>query len=99
MRLWHLTFGVVVVAVILSLAQDPVGCAAVIVFFTGLGEIFLATTALLVLFQTLGALGEARGPVAHIQAVAATTVVVVLASSLMWGWLFIGFRLLQVAVA
>jgi hypothetical protein len=99
MRLWHCLLGVLAVAVVLALVQDPVGCAAVIVFFTGLGEAFVGTASLLMLFQTLGALGEAQGLQDHAHALAATAVVLALGTAFMWGWLLAGLWLLQVAVA
>lgn len=99
MRLAHLLFGVLVVAIVLAMARDPVGCAAVVVFFTGLGEVVFGTASLLLLFQTLGALGEAQGFVAHVQALAATAAVLAAGTMLMWVWLFAGLWILQVAVA
>jgi hypothetical protein len=99
MRLWHLVFGIVVCSVVLSLARDPVGRVAVIVFVTGLGEVIMGTTALLALFQTLGALGEAETLVAHVEAIAFTAVVLAAATALMTGWLWIGAWLVRAAVA
>ena len=98
MRLWHLALLTLVTAVILSLASDPVGRVSVIVFLTGLGDVALGTTALLALFQTLGAIGEARGFVAHVEAIAATTVVLLVASALMTGWLCARACLVKAAV-
>src|SRR3954470_8228651 len=99
MRLWHLTLGVLITACVLSLSRDPAGAVAVIVFITGLGEVVLGTTAIMALFQTLGALGEARGLAAHAEALVATTVVLTVATAIMCGWLFIGAWIVQVAVA
>ena len=39
------------------------GRIALIVFVTALGEVVIGTTAVLALFQTIGALGEAKGSV------------------------------------
>jgi hypothetical protein len=99
MRLWHLLLTVLLGALLLSAARDPVAIVAVIVFVTGLGEVVLGTTAIMALFQTLGALGTARGLTAHAEALVATTVVLAVATALMTGWLFIGAWIVQAAVA
>jgi len=99
MRLWHFTLTIVLVALVLSAAQDPVATVAAIVFVTGLGEVVLGTTAIMALFQTLGALGEARGLVAHAEALVATSVVLAVATAIMSAWLFVGAWIVQVAVA
>ena len=82
MRLWHL-------AVFNSCAghraghrSGTVGRIALIIFFTAQGEVVLGTTAVLALFQTIGAIGMARGLFEHGQAVAATTLVLIIAR---WG--------------
>jgi hypothetical protein len=98
MRIAHLIFVVALAAIVLSIARDDVGRVAVIVFFTGLGEVVLGTTALMALFQTLGALGEARGPAAHVEALVATTAVLAAATALMSACLFVGAWLVQASV-
>jgi hypothetical protein len=99
MRLWHLLFSVALVAFILVMIRDPVGCVAVIVFFTGLGEVFFGTTALLLLFQTVGSFGEAKGFLAHVEALVATAMVLFVATAVMSAWLFIGAWLVQASVS
>ncbi|MHC5537785.1 hypothetical protein ACYOEI_06100 [Singulisphaera rosea] len=99
MRLWHLVVIILVLSVVLSMTRDPVGRVAVVVFLTGLGEIAMGTTALLALFQTLGALGEAKGLSAHAEAMAATAVVLGVATATMTGWLWVGLWLVQASVA
>jgi hypothetical protein len=99
MRLWHLTLTIVIVALVLGAARDPVATVAIIVFITGLGEVVVGTTAIMALFQTLGALGEAKGLAAHAEALVATTLVLTVATAIMCGWLFIGAWIVQVAVA
>jgi len=98
MRLWHLILGVIVFSVVLSLIRDPVGRVAVIVFFTGLGEVVLGTSAIMALFQTLGALGEAKGLVAHSEALAATAFVLGIATGTMTAWLWVGAWLVKTTV-
>jgi hypothetical protein len=98
MRLWQWVFGILLLAMILAMIRDPVGCVAVIVFFTGVGEVFFGTAALLALFQTLGAFGEAKGFLAHAEAVAATALVLSAATALMTAWLFLGAWLVSVSV-
>jgi hypothetical protein len=75
MRLWHLVFGILVIAIALSVARDPADRVAPIVFRTGTGEVVVGTTMVLALFQTAGAIGEAKGLPAHVGAPATTTLV------------------------
>ena len=98
MRLWHLTVAILVLAVILSIVRDPVGRVALIVFVTALGEAALGLTAVMALFQTIGAIGMARGLLDHAEALAATTLVLLVATAIMSFWLFIGAWLVQATV-
>src|SRR5262245_17633038 len=98
MRIWHLVFAVGVSALVLTIGRDPVGRVALIVFVTALGEVILVTTAILALFQTIGAMGMARGLLAHMEAAAATTLVLVIATAIMSIWLFIGAWMVQVSI-
>jgi len=95
MRLWHLALAVLVLGVVFSIIRDPVGRIALIVFLTALGEVIFGTTAVLALFRTIGAIGMARGLFAHAQAVAATTLVLIIATTVMSTWLFMGSWLVQ----
>jgi hypothetical protein len=94
MRLWHVASLVAATAFILTLARDPITRIFLIVFTTGLGEVVFGLTAVMALFQTVGALGEAKGLADHAEALMATSVVVGLATALMSGWLFVGFWLI-----
>jgi hypothetical protein len=98
MRLWHLFVVIMVLGAVLAIARDPVGRIALIVFVTALGEVVIGTTSILALFQTIGSLGEAKGLVAHAEAVATTTLVLVLATALMSSWLFAGAWLVQASL-
>ena len=98
MRLWHLFVFIIALGMVLAISRDPVGRIALIVFFTALGEVVFGTTAVLALFQTIGALGEAKGLVAHAEAVATTTLVLVIATAVMSAWLFVGAWLVQAAI-
>ncbi len=98
MRLWQLTFAVATLAVVMTIARDPTGRAFVIVFTTGLGEVVLGLTSIMALFQTVGAIGEAKRLSDHVEAVAATTAVLALGSVLMSAWLFVGAWLVAVLV-
>jgi hypothetical protein len=98
MRLWHLFVFILALGCVLAIIRDPVGRIALIVFFTALGEVIIGTTAVLALFQTIGAIGEAKGLVAHAEAVASTTLVLVLATAVMWYWLFAGAWLVQASL-
>ena len=98
MRLWHLVVFILAMGLVLAIVRDPVGRIALIVFTTALGEVVIGTTAVLALFQTIGSLGEAKGVVAHAEAVATTTLVLILAVALMSSWLFAGAWLVQATV-
>jgi hypothetical protein len=95
MRLWHLVAAVLFVALLLSISRDEVGRVALIVFFTGLAEVFLGTTALMLLFRTVGGIGEAHDATTYIEAVSATLLVILIASLLMNGVLWVGVTLVQ----
>ena len=95
MRLWHLVVVILVVGILLAISRDVVGRIALIVFLTCLGEVVFGTTAVMALFQTIGALGMARGLFEHGQAVAATTLVLIGATAVMSTWLFMGAWLIQ----
>jgi hypothetical protein len=98
MRLWHLVVVILALGVIFTIVRDPVGRIALIVFTTGLGEVIFGTTAIMALFQTIGAIGEAKGLFAHVEAIASTTLVLVIATSVMSLWLFAGGWLVQAAI-
>lgn len=94
MRLWHLTIAVLFTSLVLAIARSEVGRVGLVVFVTALGEVALGTTALMQLFQTLGEFGAARTLVAHLEALVATVLVLVVASALMNGLLWVGMYLL-----
>ena len=98
MRLWHVLFAVAAVALGMYLAREPVTRVLMIVVVTGLGEVALGLAAVMALFQTVGALGEARGTGEHAEAVAATTVVLAAATAAMSGCLYVGFWLVAATV-
>ncbi len=98
MRISTLIFAVLVIGMILGIARDEVGRVAVIIFFTGLGTVVAGVTSIMALFQTIGALGEARSLVAHVEALAATVLVMMLGSSAILGVMFGGVLLVQWAM-
>jgi hypothetical protein len=75
------------------------GRVALIVFVTGRGEVVFGMTSLLALFESVGSLGEAKGPVAHVEAIAVTALVLAVATTVMSAWLFLRIWLVRVAVA
>lgn len=91
MRLFHLMVLVALLSVLMALARDPFTRAFLIVFVIGLGEVFLGLASVMSLFQTFGALGSARGLVEHAEALAATSIVLAIATAMMGGWFFAGF--------
>ncbi len=90
MRLWHLVFAVAIVSVVMTLVRDEAGRVGVIVFIFGAGECAFGIAALMALFRTVGAIGQARGLIAHAAAIVATTLVLATASMIMVAWLFVG---------
>ncbi|HEU5116260.1 MAG TPA: hypothetical protein VFT74_06230 [Isosphaeraceae bacterium] len=98
MRLWHILFAVMVVALVMAISRNDAGRVAIIVFIGGLGEVVLGTTALMHLFKTIGQFGAARGLLAHLEALMATVVVLVLATASMNAVMWIGIILLQITV-
>jgi hypothetical protein len=98
MRLWHLFVLILALSVIFTIVRDPVGRIALIVFMTGLGEVVIGTTAVMALFQTIGAFGEAKGLFAHAEAVATTALVLIIATTIMSTWLFAGVWLVRASI-
>ena len=98
MKLWHLVVFILFLGMVLSIVRDPVGRIALIVFVTALGEVVFGATAVLALFQTIGALGEAKGLFAHAEAVATTALVLIVATTIMSSWLFAGAWLVQASL-
>ena len=98
MRLSTLCFVVVVLAVMFTLMRDEVGRVGVIVFVTGLIMTVAGTAALLALFTTIGALGEARTLYHHVEALVATALVLAVGSSGMLGAMFLGAYFIELAI-
>ncbi len=98
MRLSTTMFFVLVLAVAFALLRDEVGRVAVIVFITGLGVTVGGLMAIMTLFQTLGAFGEARTLAAHVEALASTVLVLAISSVGMLATMFAGAYLVQWAV-
>jgi hypothetical protein len=90
MRLLQLLFVIALIAVGMAVSRDPIGRVFLVVFLTGVGEFAFGLTAVMALFQTVGAFGEARSVQAHLEAVAATGFVLAIATAVMSGWLFAG---------
>lgn len=95
MRLIHLLFAVFFIAIGMAIARDEVGRVALVVFFTGLGEFVFGLVAIMTLFQTIGAIGEAHRLQEYLQAIAATAVVLFVATATMNGLLWAGMSILQ----
>jgi hypothetical protein len=95
MRILHLILLVFFTAIILTLAREPAGRVAIVVFFTGLAECIFGTMAIMSLFQTVGAIGEADRPVAYLEAIIRTALVLLVATLTMNGLLWIGVWLVQ----
>lgn len=98
MRLLTLMFFILVLAVAFALLRDEVGRVAVIVFVTGLGVTVGGLAAIMSLFQTLGAFGEARTLPAHVEALAASALVLAFGSGAMLATMFAGAWLVRWAI-
>jgi len=90
MRIWHLTLMILVAAVILAVTREVFGRVMVAMLLTGIGEVALGTAAVMSLFRTLGGLGHASGLLAHVEALTASFLVLLIAATLMLGLLWIG---------
>jgi hypothetical protein len=99
MRVWHLSFVVLVAAVGMTVARELPGQVFLVMFLTGIAEVACATAALMTLFKTVGSFGKAESLMAHAEAVAATALVLILATAVMTGLLWLMGSVLQTVVA
>ena len=95
MRLWQLLLGVAFVAALLVVGREPAGLVFLIVFSTAVGEVGFGLAAVMALFQTVGAIGEAKGFYEHFEALTATSIVLALGTVSMSACLFAGFWLIE----
>ncbi len=95
MRLWHVLALIFLIAMVLSVCQNEYGRITIILFTIGVGEVILGAFALMNLFQTVGAFGKARTLIAHVEALAATALVLAVASFSMTAVLWLGGLVLQ----
>ncbi len=89
-KLQTLAFVILIAAFVLAMCRDPAGRVGVIVFVTGSGAVALGLAAVMALFQTIGSIGLARGLLEHAEALAATTLVLVVGTAAMSFWIFAG---------
>jgi hypothetical protein len=93
MRIWHNILLVYLAALTLTLCRDPAGRVSIIVFLTGVAELICATSAVMMLFQTLGSIGEAKGLVGRLQGLVASACVLIIAGGMMAGTLAFGLMM------
>ena len=98
MRLWHLISAVGFLAILMTLARDPMSRVLLIVLATGIGEIVFGLTAIMALFQTIGAIGHSRDVIDLGEALAATGFVLTVGTATMSGWLFVGMWMIRAFV-
>ncbi|WP_165246166.1 hypothetical protein [Paludisphaera soli] len=98
MKLQTLAFVILMVAFVLAMCRDPAGRIGVIVFITGVGAVALGLAAVMALFQTIGSIGLARGLLEHAEALAATTLVLVVGTAAMSCWIFAGAWCVQASL-
>lgn len=95
MRVWHLLLTIFACAVMLAVANERIGQVFLVMFLTGIAEVVCGTSAVLELFKSIGAIGKADHPAAYVEAVAATALILFIATISMSGLLFIGAILLR----
>ncbi len=95
MRILHLVYGVFMLAIALAIAREPVGRVALVIFIALGGELICGTTAVMLLFQTIASIGEARGVLEYVQGLMATAIVLVVASGLMLSMLSLAMTLVD----
>jgi hypothetical protein len=95
MRVFHLILLVFFAALALTLAREPVGRVALDVFVTGLGEFVFGLVAVMTLFRTVGSIGHANRPLAYLEAILTTALVLLVATLTMDGLFWIGIWLVQ----
>lgn len=94
MRLWHLLFAVFLASLALTVARDPVGRVALIVFLTTIGMVVLGTASVMMLFRAVGAIGMAQSAKEEAGAVFATAGVALFGGGAMLLVLFAGIAVL-----
>lgn len=95
MRISHLLLLVLAVAVGLAVGRERVGQVFLVFFLTGVGEVILGATAVMNLFKSVGAIGRAETPAAYLEAIAATALILAVATATMCGLLFVGGAILR----
>jgi hypothetical protein len=95
MRLWQWLVAVMCAALVLAIVRDDAGRVAMVVFVTGLGEVAVGTASLMMLFQTIARVGDARGFFGHVEALAESALVLVLATAAMNALLWAGVWMVQ----
>jgi hypothetical protein len=99
MRIWHVLVLVFLVAIVLSVSHSEYGRITLVLFLTGIGEVVLGATALMNLFKTVGAFGRAQTLMAHVEALAATALILAAASIGMTAVLWFGGVVLQMVAS
>jgi len=90
MRIWHTIFGIFVIALVLTVAREPAGRVAIVVFVAGSAELICGLIAVMMLFQTVGSFGQAKCLLEAVQCLMATALVVTVGAWIMVRMLFIG---------
>ncbi len=94
MKLWHLSFVVLLLAMMMAIARDEIGRVALVVFLTGIALIVLGVSSLMMLFRTVAALGSAETLSSSMEALAATAAVLLIGAASMWLALWVGLGLI-----
>ena len=95
MRVWHLLLLIFAVAIMLAVSKERIGQVFLVMFLTGVAEVVCGTTAIMNLFKSIGAIGRAGSPAAYIEAIAATALILMLATIAMTGLMFVGASILR----
>jgi hypothetical protein len=94
MRILHIVYAVFMLALALAVAREPVGRVALVVFVALGGELICGTAAVMLLFQTISSIAEARDALEYVQGLMATAIVLAVASGLMLTMLSIAMTII-----
>ena len=95
MRLWHTTFAIFLFAMVLTISRGSAGRVAIVVFVTGSAELICGVATVMMLFQTIGSLGQSRGLLEGVQCAVATILVTAVAAWMMVAMLTLGARMVE----
>jgi hypothetical protein len=94
MRILHIIYAVFMLAMALTIAREPVGRVALVVFIALGAELICGLTAVMLLFQTVASIADARDALEYVQSLMATAIVLAVASGLMLAMLSLALTMI-----